>query len=133
MKLGPLAFRLLQRAYDAAVRAPGDCAAHERLFKWARLASRVIGKQIVGCHITNGTGRAQWIRWTALVVLFSMATHLGISGKSPVPPRTVGPLMIAVTSTAAASSMYITDENLGRQILAWPPLVRKPSTTIKDT
>jgi hypothetical protein len=132
MKLGPLAFRLLQRAYDAAVRAPGDCAAHDRLLEWARLGSKVIGKPIEDRRITDGSGRA-WIRVTAAILLSAMATHFGINGKFPAPQRTVGPLMTAITTASVSSSAFIINEMTGERNLAWPAVVRKPTTTIKDT
>jgi hypothetical protein len=138
MKLGHLAYRLLQRAYDAAVRAPGDGAVHKRLFKWVHLGSRAIGERMAACHITDGLGRAR-LRAIAAALLVAMGLNF-LGGavrdlsqlKNSAPPRAVGVLINTATSTGSGPSIYVANEITGQQFSPVPLLpgsVRRRSGT----
>jgi hypothetical protein len=139
MKLDRIAFRLFQRAYDAAAVAPGDAKAHKRFEKWARLVSRIIGLPIEGCHETDNTGRARWVRVTAGVVVAVLIANYGAGAwlnpskpQNPAPSRAaVGELVVVVASTGSASSGYFWDTVTGKEFLGFPAVLRSP--TIKST
>lgn len=136
MKLNPIAVRLFRRAYDAAVLAPGDAKAHHRFATWARLVSRIVGLPIEGCHETDITRRAQWVRVTAGALVAVLIANYGAGvwlnpskPQNPAPSRAaIGPL---VASTSTGPSAYFWDTVTGKEFLGLPPLPRRP--TIKSS
>jgi hypothetical protein len=136
MKLDRIAFRLFQRAYDAAVLGPGDAKAHKRFEKWARLVSRILGVPIKGYSETDSTGRARWVRATASILLgVSIANYAAGVWLDPSKPENPAPSRAAVGATVVVStntvlSSYFWNTVTGKEFLGFP-VVRWP--TIKST
>jgi hypothetical protein len=139
MTFDRLAFGLFKRAYDAAVLAPSDANAHARFEQWAKLVSRIVGLPIKGCHVTEGPGRARWVRVTAASLVAVLITNYGAGvwldpskPQIPAPSRAaIGQLMVVASSTDAKAAGYAWNTTTGQEFLAMPPLLRCP--TIKST
>src|SRR5262245_32514645 len=139
MKLDRIAFCNFHRAYQDAIRAPGNELAHARFSTWARLVSRIVGKPIAACATSEAVGGHQWVRATACALFVIIAANYagGIwlnptKPTNPAPPRIALAISVASTASVGIGSVYISNTMTGAQIRAFGPIMR-PAVTQKST